>query len=534
MAIIKTKFDRGVEGATNITDTGTEGTKVASGTTAQRGSTAGQFRFNSTTGKFEGRTASNFVSVEATPIISSVDDTEVDSAGGGNQTFVITGSNFNSGDVASFVGNDGTTITASTTTINSSTQITAVIPKSSFVNSKEPYDIKVTTTGGIFGVLENQINVDNVPTFSTASGNLGNISSSATGNHFTISATDPEGTAVTFAETGATNITGAGLSLSSAGVISGDPTDVGSDTTVSFTVRATSDGKTSDRAFNIIINPIPDGSSRTLAVPVGATENPITRFLSLRSESDGSATEGVYWFSTTNTAGTTYVFPTVIRNFNSTTWLMLTKNYRQHAYKTANSDSNTSGGNSSANNSAHELSYGLIASDGSALVTNANILGSAANTVGTSSTLGTYHCAVAIKSFGDNVFTQTAFHGRDGNTRYLTRSDLTDKIHRGQNPATGQYEDNTWYSPTSGSGYMYFNTRMTANDNDTMRLGLTPYNTVQHDRHNSPAEHTGTTFFQDGNDSYTTANNDNMLNGTSGYSTDPADSGYGRISIWVK
>ena len=52
MAIIKTKFDRGVEGATNIVDTGTEGTKVAAGTTAQRGSTSGQFRFNSTTGKF--------------------------------------------------------------------------------------------------------------------------------------------------------------------------------------------------------------------------------------------------------------------------------------------------------------------------------------------------------------------------------------------------------------------------------------------------------------------------------------------------
>ena len=31
----------------NIVDTGTAGTKVASGTTAQRGSTIGQFRFNS-------------------------------------------------------------------------------------------------------------------------------------------------------------------------------------------------------------------------------------------------------------------------------------------------------------------------------------------------------------------------------------------------------------------------------------------------------------------------------------------------------
>ena len=39
----------------NISDTGTEGTKVAVGTTAQRGSTTGQWRYNSTTGFFEGR-----------------------------------------------------------------------------------------------------------------------------------------------------------------------------------------------------------------------------------------------------------------------------------------------------------------------------------------------------------------------------------------------------------------------------------------------------------------------------------------------
>ena len=33
----------------NISDQGTEGTKVATGTTAQRGSTQGQLRFNTTT-----------------------------------------------------------------------------------------------------------------------------------------------------------------------------------------------------------------------------------------------------------------------------------------------------------------------------------------------------------------------------------------------------------------------------------------------------------------------------------------------------
>ena len=47
----------------NIVDTGTEGTKVALGTTAQRGSTTGQFRYNSTTNKFEGRNNSSFVTL---------------------------------------------------------------------------------------------------------------------------------------------------------------------------------------------------------------------------------------------------------------------------------------------------------------------------------------------------------------------------------------------------------------------------------------------------------------------------------------
>ena len=39
MAQVKVQFNRGVEGATNIVDAGTEGTKAASGTTAQRGTT---------------------------------------------------------------------------------------------------------------------------------------------------------------------------------------------------------------------------------------------------------------------------------------------------------------------------------------------------------------------------------------------------------------------------------------------------------------------------------------------------------------
>ena len=241
----------------NIVDTGTEGTKVAAGTTAQRGSTTGQWRYNTTTGFFEGRNASGtFSTLEPTPIVNSVDDTEVDSAAGGNQTIVITGNNFKSGDVASFVGTSAS-FNATTTTVDSATQITAVAPKSSFLNAQEPYKVRVTSATGLAGTSAvGLINVDNAPTWTTAAGSLGSIDEHATGNHFTVAATDAEGDTVSYSlQSGSL----AGLSLdSSTGVISGDPDDVSSDTTNSFTLRATAGSKTADRAFTYITqnNPI--------------------------------------------------------------------------------------------------------------------------------------------------------------------------------------------------------------------------------------------------------------------------------------
>ena len=247
----------------NITDIGTTGTRVALGTTAQRGSTTGHFRYNSTTNKFEGRNNTSFVTLEVTPTISSVDDTEVDSAAGGNQTFVITGTNFSNGDVASFVGTDASTFNASSTTVDSPTQITAVVPKNSFINSKEPYDIKITSSGGLSGVLDDAINVDNAPTWTTSAGSLGTIGINTSGTHFTLVATDPDGDTVTYAVQSGSLPTG--TSLSSAGVISG--TVGGSATTYSFTVRATAGGKTADRTFTItteLTNYFGDGSDGAL------------------------------------------------------------------------------------------------------------------------------------------------------------------------------------------------------------------------------------------------------------------------------
>ena len=120
----------------DIVDTGTAGTKVAAGTTAQRGSTTGQWRYNTTTGFFEGRnTNGTFSTLEPTPTIISTDTTDVDSAGGGNITIRVTGTNFVTGGTIKFIGNDGTEITAATSAFVNAANYDATIAKNSFVNS---------------------------------------------------------------------------------------------------------------------------------------------------------------------------------------------------------------------------------------------------------------------------------------------------------------------------------------------------------------------------------------------------------------
>ena len=275
MAIIKTKFNRGIEGATNIVDAGTAGTKVASGTTAQRGSTAGQWRYNSQTGFFEGRNASTFTSLEPIPTVTSVNDTEIDSGGGGNQTIVVTGTNFTSGGTISFRGQSAN-FNASSTTINSTTQATAVAPKSSFLNAQEPYTVRFTASTGTFGDSgSGLINIDNVPSWNTASGSLGTVfDTTRSGVNVSATATDPDGDTIIYSILSGSIPSGLSLNTSS-GAITGTANAVGSDTTSNFTLRATSGGKTSDRAFSFTVSaPVSTtysytGSNQTFTIPTG-------------------------------------------------------------------------------------------------------------------------------------------------------------------------------------------------------------------------------------------------------------------------
>jgi hypothetical protein len=268
----------------NITDTGTEGTKVASGTSAQRGSTTGQIRFNTTLGLAEYYTGTEFKAIDTPPSITSLDVTNIETDLGGTQTFVISGSLFSGSATVKFRDNGGTLITPDTTTVNSASQITVTKTRSSFLNANEPYDVIVTNPSGLEAVLDDQINVDNTPTWTTASGNVASIFDTDTGTHATVSATDADGDTIVYSETTSV-LSGAGLSLnSSTGAITGDPTDLASgSTTYNFTARATANGKTADRAFNIIVAKR-DGTTEAGAVTDAST-------LLALNKGDGN-----YWF----------------------------------------------------------------------------------------------------------------------------------------------------------------------------------------------------------------------------------------------
>src|SRR5210317_2258685 len=116
--------------------------------------------YDASTGTLKKITQQNFLNF---PAISSVSPTSATSGDGtGNYTFTITGTGF-TGASATLINNSGTAVPFDTVTVDSVTQITGVIAKSSLPGSGEPYDVKVTAATGLANTLENQINIDQSP-----------------------------------------------------------------------------------------------------------------------------------------------------------------------------------------------------------------------------------------------------------------------------------------------------------------------------------------------------------------------------------
>ena len=209
--------------------------------------------------------------------LTSISPTNATSGDGtGNHTFTITGTNFTGGS-AEFVNNSGTIVPFDSVTVNSATQITGVIAKSSLPNSGEPYDIRVRGSNGLIAEKLNQVNVDASPTFVTAAGSLGTQLVNTAGAFF-VNATDPDSAGnVTFElQSGALP---PGYTLTNQGTeggtvkIAGTDSTTSSTTTYNFVLRAVdAASNTSSRSYSItsrIINYQSFTSSGTFAVPSG-------------------------------------------------------------------------------------------------------------------------------------------------------------------------------------------------------------------------------------------------------------------------
>ena len=264
---------------TTINDTGH--LTVPSGTTAERPASpvVGMVRYNTTLAVLEQYTATGWQGIEAPPIVSGVSgQINVDT----NTTLTISGSNFKSGSLVYIEGAGvGGVSRGLSTTFVSSTSLTATTGAATTnYTGGGSYDVKVVNPSGLSGVLPAVGFVDRDPVWSTAAGSLGTIYDSArTGQSFTLSASDPEGSTVTFSTVSGTFPTGMTFNTST-GVISGTVSAVGSDTTFSFTIRAssTSGGLTSnvDRAFSIavkapVITSFTATGSNTFSVPTGVS-----------------------------------------------------------------------------------------------------------------------------------------------------------------------------------------------------------------------------------------------------------------------
>lgn len=229
------------------------GIELPSGTTSERPSTPkrGQMRFNTTDSKTEiyngteWKPAGGAEGVELT----SVSPTTYNGSSG--TTFTVQGENFGAGVVAYFIDSSNNRYAASTTTVDSSTQISITTPQA-FSIAQEPLSIQVLGSNGVGAVLNDVIDCGSTPTWVTSAGNLGTFLEGELIN-ITVSATDPDTSSTITYSVGSGSLP-SGITLSSDGVISGSLPAVTNSTTYSFTVTATDNGgNTANRQFNIVV-----------------------------------------------------------------------------------------------------------------------------------------------------------------------------------------------------------------------------------------------------------------------------------------
>jgi hypothetical protein len=271
---------------------------LPAGTTAQRPAspTTGNLRYNTTTGFAEVYTGAGWGIFGAVPpSISSVSPVTFNGEQG--TVFTINGADFTADASVNFIDSANNLWPAGTVVFVSSAQLTATTPKD-FTVADEPLDVRVSQASGQVTKTD-CIDCGGTPTWTTASGTIATIND-AYGSYSpiaTVAATDPDsGATISYSVT--TGSLPAGTTLNaSTGEISGDPTNIVSQTTSTFSVTAADNaGNTAVRSFSIIVNPTLDGASSARA---GTSATAIKTLTS-------TTTNGKYWITINGTAREIY------------------------------------------------------------------------------------------------------------------------------------------------------------------------------------------------------------------------------------
>jgi hypothetical protein len=260
----------------NTTFGGTAGLVVPTGTTAERdiGTVVGTLRYNTDLGLIEQYNAIGWQSVDAPPTISNISGIINENT---NSTITISGSNFKTGAVIFVEGAavSGIARSLSTTFVSPSTLTAATNAAAVNFVGGAAFDIKVTNPSGLSGTLSPAGTIDRDPVWATAAGTY-TVFDGSRGQTLSFTAADPDGGTITYSLFSGSLPAGATLNTST-GSISGFSA-VGSDTSSSFTLRATSSvgPQTADRSFTIIVKaPITQSftatGATTFSVPTGVT-----------------------------------------------------------------------------------------------------------------------------------------------------------------------------------------------------------------------------------------------------------------------
>jgi Concanavalin A-like lectin/glucanases superfamily/Putative Ig domain len=224
---------------------------VKRGTTAERpnSATAGDQYYDTTLNALYNYTSAGWVKVsqDPAPAIISISPTVAPVAG---TSITINGSGFKSGALVKFIGNNGTEYSATSVTVTSLALMTAVTPQLSVAN--EPYSVKVTNVDNQYGIANAVLDAGGTPSWVTASGNIKTLKENTALSATSVSATDPDGTAIIYSSS---NLPAWASLNSSTGAITGTTPSVSSSTTYSFDITASDGTNTSSRAFNIVVQP---------------------------------------------------------------------------------------------------------------------------------------------------------------------------------------------------------------------------------------------------------------------------------------